>query len=345
MKKIVLRIFLVFISLIVIVVIGLLVNHAIFEYKYSQMDTRAENLSKTEIQQIKSVYDYLLTHGTDIYPGFDGKSIDLIIYNDAYEFLICDTTDAEEWVFIEYSDVLGKNIYRRAAVEPQAFAVYTADRWVGSMATQNSFNRSIFHTMTEQAGAFGYLIPPQVFNADPEYYTGLIVHEMLHAYQSQINEDRVKADETIHDVSSNYFENERFESLIQSEGAYLQKALDADSKEDILRYVSLFLDTRKSRRAECLLTSAEIRGEREFEWLEGMARYAEYQSSKESNSIIRSSLDNIAEKVKMQSDDRYYSLGLAEGLILDKLGVDWKSIAFSDDFVFEDALEQAVVDG
>lgn len=345
MKKIGLRIFIVFISLIVIVVMGLLVNHAIFEYQYSQMNTRAENLSETEIRQVKSVYDYLLTHGTDIYPGFDGESIDLIIYNDAYEFLICDSTDAKEWTFFEYSDVLGKNVYRRTAVDPQAFAVYTADRWVGSMATQNSFNRSIFHTMTEQVGVLGYLIPPQIFSADAAFWKGTVIHEMLHAYQAQRNEDRVEADNAIHDVCGTYYEDDLFESLIQTEGAYLQKALDADSKEDILRYVSLFLDTRTTRRSECLLTPAEIRDEREFEWLEGMARYAEYQSSKDSQSIIRSSLDNIAEKVKTQSDDRYYSMGFAAGLILDKLGVDWKSIAFTDDFVFEDALEQAVAEG
>lgn len=338
MRKIVFRIILVFISVMVILVIGLLINHAVFEYRYSHMNTHAEQLSDTEIRQIQAVYDYLAENGTDIFPGFDGTTVDLIIFNDKYEFLISVDADASEWINTGYSDVLKKNIYRRPAKDPQAFAVYTADRWVGSMATQNSFNRSIFMTMKEQAGIFGYLIPPQIFHADTEYYKGIVIHEMLHAFQAQKNAVRVDSAGSVHNVSSNFYENERFDSLIRSEGAYLQKALDAKSKEDTLRYVVLFLETREIRRTECGMTANEIFKEREFEWLEGMARYAEYQSSKASKSIIRSNLGKIIDKVKVKSDDRYYSMGLAEGLILDKLGVDWKDNAFSGEFVFEVAL-------
>lgn len=341
MRKIVFRICLVFVIFILITLIGLLINHAVFDYQYSQMDTKAERLSDTEILQIQSVYDYLLESGKDIFPGFDGTTIDLIIFNDQYEFLICEKADASEWINIGYNDILKKNIYRRPANDPQAFAVYTADRWVGSMATQNTFNRSIYMTMKEQAGIFGYLIPPQIFHADAAYYKGTVIHEMLHAFQAQENQVRVDSAASAHDISSDYYDNERFESLIRSEGEYLQKALDAESREETLRYVALFLDARETRRTECGLTSDEISMEREFEWLEGMARYAEYQSSKDSKSIIRSSLGKIIDKVKVKSDDRYYSLGLAEGLILDKLGVDWKDSAFSGEFVFEDALARS----
>jgi hypothetical protein len=321
--------------------IGLLINHAVFEYQYSKMNTGAEQLSEKEIRQIQSVYEYLSENGTEIFPGFDGTTIDLIIFNDKYEFLICEDADSNEWIYTGHNDILNKNIYRRPAKDPQAFAVYTQGRWVGSMATQISFNRSIFNTMTDQAGILGYLIPPQIFHADTEYYKGTVIHEMLHAFQAQENQARVDSAASVHDVSSDFYEDEQFDSLIKSEGEYLQKALDAKSREDTLRYVALFLETRKIRRAQCGMTPDEIAGEREFEWLEGMARYAEYQSSKGSKSIIRSNLDKVIDKVKVKSDDRYYSLGLAEGLILDKLGVNWKDNAFSSEFVFEDALDRS----
>lgn len=341
MRKIVFRIFLVFISLTAILVFGLLINHAIFEYKYSHMDTSTEQLSDTEIRQIKSVYDYLAANGTDIFPGFDGTTIDLIIFNEKYEFLISADVDASEWINTGYNDVLQKNIYRRPAVNPQAFAVYTADRWVGSMATQNSLNRSVYMQMNEEAGILGYLIPPQTLYVDAEHYKGTIIHEMLHAFQAQKNQVRVDGVSSVHNISSAYYDNERFDSLIRSEGAYLQKALDAKSREETLRYAELFLSTRKVRRTECGMTQNEIALEREFEWLEGMARYAEYQSSKNSKSMIRRNLGKVIDKVKVKGDDRYYSMCMAEGLILDKLEVDWKDDAFSGEFMFEEALARS----
>lgn len=338
MRKIVFRIFLILLSIIAILVIGLLINHAVFEYQYSQMNTSAEQLSDTEISQVKAVYDYLAENGTDIFPGFDGKTVDLIVFNDQYEFLISAEADASEWIDTGYSDLLKKNIYRRPAVNPQAFAVYTEGRWVGSMATQSSLNRSVYMTMKAETGILGYMIPPQIFHVDAAYYKGTVIHEMLHAFQAQKNQVRVDAVSTTHNISSGYYDNERFDSLIRSEGAYLQKALDAKSREDTLLYVEQFLETRETRRTECGLTASEIEKEREFEWLEGIARYAEYQSSKGSKSIIRSNLGKVVDKVKVKNDDRYYSMGLAEGLILDKLGVNWKDNAFSAEFVFEDAL-------
>lgn len=342
MRKAFLRTLLVLLCLIVVVLIGLFVNHALYQFKYSRTDTRAEQLGEEEILQVKSVYEYLLRDGNTIMPGFDGKNIDLILFNDAYEFLICSDSNLTGWSLIGFNEVLQKNIHRRPANDPQAFAVYTADRWVGSMATMDTFNKSIFETMTSQTGVLGYLLPPQFFNADSAFFEGMVIHEMLHAFQATANESRLVEASKISNVCQQYYDDSTFTGMIESEGEHLQKALEAENQDDILRYTKLFLDTRDERRSLCHLSSTEIFQEKEFEWLEGMARYAEYLSSSDSKSTIRADLDKTGEKAKVQSDDRYYSMGMAEALILDKLGVEWKSEAFTDTFYFEEALRQVI---
>jgi hypothetical protein len=43
-------------------------------------------------------------------------------------------------------------------------------------------------------------------------------------------------------------------------------------------------------------------------------------------------MDKIEQKVKNRDDDRYYVLGMAEALVLDKLQEDWKDEMFDKDF-------------
>jgi hypothetical protein len=66
----------------------------------------------------------------------------------------------------------------------------------------------------------------------------------------------------------------------------------------------------------------EIQTETEFEWLEGTARYSEYMSSTASKSTIRKNLDHIKNKMNEGGDERFYALGMAQALVLDKLDSD-----------------------
>jgi hypothetical protein len=147
---------------------------------------------------------------------------------------------------------------------------------------------------------------------------------------------------SIGDINRKYTGEAVFEDLIQKEGDYLQLALDAGQPDEIIKYARLFLDTRTERRAACGMSAADIHDEEEYEWLEGMARYAEYMSSSGSSCLMRKNLGNIAQKAGSQSDDRYYAMGMAQAMLLDKLDSGWKNTAFSDTFTFEDTLAAAV---
>lgn len=76
-------------------------------------------------------------------------------------------------------------------------------------------------------------------------------------------------------------------------------------------YTKKFLEIREKRRIECKMSMTEIQNEVDFEWLERLARYAEYKASTNSNSLVAKNLLDIDQKVKIKGDDRYYTLGMA----------------------------------
>lgn len=342
MKKFLLYFFGILLGLILLSLTALFINHAIIAARYDKKDTTASELSTKEIAQIAAAYDTVQSTGDDIFPGLSDSDIDVIIFNDAYEFLITDRAAESQWECLGWNDSLQKYIYRRQATQSQAFAVYTNETWVASLSTQDTLNKYVIDSMSEDLGFVAAFIPPQVFQTDDAYYQGLIVHEMIHVLQANACEERFQTAAAIHGLCSIYNSDTNFTEKMQSEGEYLELALDADTREETLAYAEEFLAARLERRTTCQLTAEEIESEKNLEWLEGTARYAEYIASSDSDCLIRKNMDDISEKVAVQSDDRYYTLGMAEALLLDKLQYDWKSDILSSDFCFEDALSRAI---
>lgn len=334
-KKIIKKLLIVMPLVILIFIIALILNNRIVSVKYGKLDTSAEFLSKEDIQRVDQVYDYLNKYGSDILPGFNGKDIDLIIFNDSFEFLISSVEEEYNWEFVESNSELGLNIFRRPSQNPQAFTVYINNRWVGSMSTMDTFNKSI----TKEVGI---LFPPQLIILDAEHYKGIVIHEMVHAYQAKNNEARVKKLEKLHNVCSEYYNDSKFNNLLVLEGNYLQKAINASTKKDIIENLNLYLKTRQQRRTECMMNTDEINDEIDMEWLEGLAKYAEYKASTASDSFVRNNMDKIDQNVKVLNDDRYYSLGMAQALILDKLQPEWKREVYDKNFQFEEKLKEVL---
>jgi hypothetical protein len=55
--------------------------------------------------------------------------------------------------------------------------------------------------------------------------------------------------------------------------------------------------------------------------------------------MVAKNLLDIDQKVKVKGDERYYTLGMAQALILDKLHKDWKDYVFTDDFSMEEYMK------
>jgi hypothetical protein len=187
------------------------------------------------------------------------------------------------------------------------------------------------------------IYPPQLISIDEQYYKALVIHEMVHAYQGKYNSSRVDSAEHINNVSSTHYEDSGFNMLIEQEAKYLEAALQSNDTDTVRKNVQLFLQTRDQRRKEYHMTDKEITEEQGIEWLEGLARYAEYKVSRGSSSLIAKGLLNISEKVKVRSDDRYYSLGMVEFMIIQKLNNKYEQNIFNSNVELEDILSELCV--
>ncbi len=210
--------------------------------------------------------------------------------------MISDNKEAIGWNFIGDDRIINKKIYSRKVNNPQAFAVSVNGKWIGSMSTKNTFNKSIVNTIP-------IFFPPQIMIMDDEQYKATIIHEITHAYEAKNNLSKFEQIQKLHDVCANYYNNQTFEKLIIKEAYNLEQAAKASKREDVLAYSKKFLEIREKRRAKCKMSAAEIKNEMDFEWLEGLARYAEYKASTNSNSLVVKNLLNIDQKVKEYNPD------------------------------------------
>ena len=322
-----------FLGFILVLILGLIVNNRLCAIKYSKFDTNGGILTTAEISAVKSVYEYLANYGDDIFKGLK-ESIDLIIFNDSYEFLICDNELVPGWNYICNNGDLNQKIYRRNADNPQAFAVLVGEKWIGSMGTKNKLNKYITNSVP-------LFFPPQIMITDDEHYQAMIIHEMVHAYEANNNNARFTKIRTLHDICNNYYDHKAFNEMITKEAYYLEQAILAEKHEDVLAYAKKFLEIRERRRTECKMSMTEIQSEVGFEWLEGLARYAEYKASINSDSLVVKKFLDIDQKVKVKGDDRYYTLGMAQALVLDKLQTYWKNEVFDDDFSMEGYIKKS----
>lgn len=338
MKKIIKKIFRILGAAIVLLLVGLILNNRIYYWIYSSKDTKDNQLTETEIADVRDIYKYLGKSGATIYKGFTGEDADLIVYNEQYEFLFCrkERVESDEWDYVGYDNEVSKFMYSREAADSMAFAVKIDDKWVGSINTHAYFNKSVLEQIP-------VIMPPQLFHADDEYYKAIAIHEMIHAFAGNLDYERVDNDEHYQDVCKNYYGDSTFEALIVNEAKYLEEAVNSEDSDEIRELVTRFLEVRAERRTSCGMTIQDIEMEREFEWLEGTARYAEYISSRDSSSSIAKDLDNISKRVKSYKvDERYYVLGMAEIIVLSKFNDDWQAEIFKEGYSLEESLENLV---
>lgn len=314
-----------------VLILGLIINNRICYFIFSHKDIASEQLSEAEKEAVYQVYDYLKENGEDIFPGFDDSSTDLIIYNEKYEFLFSVNEEEMGWVRLEYNTETERSIFRREAEGSTAFAVKVNGRWVGSFDTMAAYNKEITKIIPP-------VMPPQLFMMDELYYRGIVIHEMVHAFEGNKDNARVDADEHIHHLCSEYYDNSQFEKLIKQEARYLKAAMSADKQADITKNVKLFIETRKERHIKCHMSKEQIHNEAELEWLEGLARYAEYYVSKGSSKAIVKNMLKIEGKAAVHSDERYYALGMAQAMILEKLNRDWKMKVLKENYTLEECL-------
>jgi hypothetical protein len=276
---------------------------------------------KAELVEIKRLKAEL---GDRVWPGLSGIDIPLVFYNERFEFLVGEAGPPSPWQAVGGDDFLGRPYFRRPGQSPQSFAVKVGTRWAGSIATLELMNRKT----------------PIRFSR--EFHAVLMLHEVFHAFQATLAPERFAKATSFYKSEKEYpYRDPEFSAAWNSEGEALADALRAKEERTVSGLAQEFLKIREERRRRANLSSGLTSFERELEWLEGLAKYAEvrfyelarsrahqpaYFNYRTGHPFWASDLARLRTSLGRQGEDlRFYLSGAAQALLLDRLLPDWKS--------------------
>lgn len=280
--------------------------------------------------------------GDDVWPSLGTAALPIILYNDSFEFMIGSVIPPPPpWVKTEGDVFSGRPYYRRPAKNPQAFAVEVEEEWAGSMST-----------LERMAGK----IP---FKISPDFYVVLLLHEVFHAFHAREAPARFRRASALYLLEGDYpAKDPAFAKAWTAEGALLAAALKAKDRAEVLAATRAFLENRRARRESIPFSLGTTDYEREMEWLEGLAKYAEIRfyelaaarALEPSFTAYKPGLPHwtwdfvrLEKQLGTQQGDlRFYLSGMAQARILDRLSPEWKARFFKEGGAMEDRLQALV---
>jgi hypothetical protein len=298
--------------------------------------------------------------GSRVWPGLGEALIPLILFNERFEFLIAHPDPPASWAVVDGDALQGRPYYSREQEQSQAFAVPVGDLWAGSMTTFSHMSSSMEEEIKENVPqekltpAFIKMMTPT-----PAQHVVYVLHEAFHAFQAARFSDRFRKANGVYVSEERYsFEDAGFIEAWNTEGSLFVSALREKDESERLALIRKFLEVRSRRRSAASLAPGLVDFERELEWLEGLAKYAEMRFAELCASdeggpwfkdyrIVRnrtrmdfySRLNNLGEQ---KGDLRFYLSGAAQAMILDLISPEWKQeIIRQPDIGLEDLLQAA----
>ena len=280
--------------------------------------------------------------GSRVWPGLGEALIPLILFDERFEFLIAHPGPPAPWAVVDGDALQGRPYYRRELEQSQAFAVLVGDLWAGSMTTLSHMSRVMEEELKENVPqekltpAFIKMMTPT-----PAQHVVYVLHEAFHAFQAARYSERFQKANGVYASEERYpAEDAGFMEAWNSEGVLLASALREKDGSKRLVLIREFLEVRSRRRSEASLSQDLFDFERELEWLEGIAKYAEMRIAELCASdedgpwfkdyrVVRnrtrmdfySRLNRLGEQ---KGDLRFYLSGAAQAMILDLISPDWK---------------------
>jgi hypothetical protein len=352
-----------------------------------------ERLSEAEKAHLAELFHLRGTLGDAVWPGWGTADIPVIVHNEAYAFLVgYPGTPPDGWTMVPRNErrggpwqvvpddtFQGQPYYRQPLVDPEQtpenFAVMVGDRWVATMQTYEYSKVAFYAGFREELPAFLRPIVPvrllwMLLMGDTETYIGGLAHEAFHAYQGMVAPDRLAAAEFATPLEGQYpWENEATEQAWQAELDALYAAVTAASDDEAAQYAGQFLALRAERRGSSTLSTKLADYERQREWLEGLAKYAELVLQREAGRSAdytplpaiaddphfhayrtrerfwSQQLGEVRRMTHRSGEVRFYYSGMAQGVLLDRFAPGWKAQAWSEGAWLEDLLAQAVQPG
>ena len=329
------------------------------------------------------------TLGSQVWPGWGEAEIPLLVFNEAHAFIVGLPEPADGWVRVPRTareggpwqvvlgdDFFGEAYYGQALPSqdsnPQNFTVLVGDRWVAALQTRE-------YGLIRFASGFREELPPLVREVFPyslawrflfgtgENYVGALLHEAFHAYQGMLAPERLAAaEQAISQEGSYLWEADTQQESWNTEMDFLVQAARAADDGEASRLAGEFLAQRARRRAAGPLTAGQVDFERQREWLEGLAKYAELTSIRRagldkgytphpamstaadfnnysgSPRFYDQQLQEAGRMSAQEGETRFYYSGFTQAVLLDRLLPGWKERAFDEDVWLEDLLAEAV---
>jgi hypothetical protein len=282
-------------------------------------------LSAQDKTEIAEVLKLKAEAGDKVWPGLAAADLPLILFNARYEFLVGAANPPVPWEVLKDESFQGKPYSRRLVDRPQNFAVKVGAAYAGSASSLELMNNK----------------GPMKIGLD--FHVVLVLHEIFHAYQADQDAARFDRALAVYKVEKNYpFQDKDMAAAWVTEGAALAQALKAPTYDEAVRLAQKFLEIRDARRGAARLSPELADYERELEWLEGLAKYAEVRfyelaaSRADQTASIKFNpglpfflqWDFVRLEKQMgtqEGDLRFYLSGMAQARLLDRLSPDWKS--------------------
>jgi hypothetical protein len=347
---------------VLLAVVSTLSNLSLPQPATSEQLTELDKARLGEALQLKSEL------GDAIWPGWGSAQIPVIVWNDAYEFLVgYDGNPPDGWSPVSGDSFEGRPYFRRTAQDPQNFAVPVGATWAASMATKSATDsflidqfRKMFPAPLKQVFPYRFLIQPS------ETQIGGLLHETFHVYQMEVAPARLQAAEAAHKSGGAYAQlAANFEAAWKTESELLAKALASESTAEKADLVSQFLAQRDSRRSAFHMTGDLADYERWLEWEEGAGKYIELASARYASLTPgyvplaemradpdfkryrrfdrRWSQEMLQLRYQTTSgEERLYETGMAQAFLLDALMPGWKDQYWQEGVFLEDLLRDAI---
>jgi hypothetical protein len=321
---------------------------------------------------MEEVFHLKTTLGDTTWPGFGQTDFPMLVGNDAEIFMVGATSAPEGWEALPASIINNQPVFRRPAgslgEKLQAFATRLDGRWLPSFYTYTNSANSLIHGMTGSLPSpLSYLFPYRLFLNfffPPQVYILGWEHEAFHAFEAQQalqRFDQIQLD--YHAVATSYpVKDAVFNAAWKQEIDLLISAVQEKSDTRSRQLAVQFLDQRNKRRQQASLSPQLIQFEKDAEWQEGLAKYAELAIGKRaegekgykpaegvgftaySNQTWRynQQITEARNHIEDVQDGKMYYTGFLQALLLDRFQPDWKNGFLSGGAWLEDSLAQAV---
>jgi hypothetical protein len=324
--------------------------------------------------------------GDGVWPGWGQADIPMVLYNAEHAFLLGLPQPEAGWRLVPrdaqqgttWEPVLPEPTtvpYLRQSLQvdarPQAFAMLVGNRWVASMATEESMRVSLANEVSAGLPQGLSTVLPAAWMAslllpDTDTYISLLSHESFHAYAGLVAPERLWEAERMGMTAQEAYpwDDAAVEAAWKQELSILADALRANDPDDAEALSQMFIVHREQRRAA--LTPEIVHYEQEREWSEGLARYAELEIWRLASLVEdyapvdgmaldgdfdryghfasrwSRELDQMARMAEDEGDGRFYYSGMAQAYLLDRFSPGWKKKALDSGAHLDDLLAAAL---